>query len=207
MIRVAIIDDHVVVRAGLKYVIASDPELAFAGEYGGGRGAAQFVATTEPDVTLLDVRMPDLNGVEALKDILAARPSAKVVMLTTSDAEEDVYRSIECGAMGYVQKEAPVEEIIRAIRSAVAGDVYMSEDVRRVYETRKGAKGLSPREAEVLNAVGDGLNNREIGAKLGISENSVKMHLKRVFFKLGATDRTEAVDLAVRRGFLTRGRG
>ena len=204
MIRVAVIDDHVVVRAGLKYVIASDPEMEFAGEFGGGRGAAQFVATVEPDVTLLDVRMPDLNGVEALKDILAARPKAKVVMLTTSDAEEDVYQSIECGAMGYVQKEAPVEEILRAIRSAVAGDVYMSDDIRRIYETRKGAKGLSPREAEVLNAVGDGLNNREIGASLGISENSVKMHLKRIFFKLGATDRTEAVNLAVKRGFLSR---
>lgn len=204
MIRVAVIDDHVVLRAGLKYVIASDPEMVFAGEFGGGRGAAQFVATVEPDVTLLDVRMPDLNGVEALKDILAARPKAKVVMLTTSDAEEDVYQSIECGAMGYVQKEAPVEEILRAIRSAVAGDVYMSDDIRRIYETRKGAKGLSPREAEVLNAVGDGLNNREIGASLGISENSVKMHLKRIFFKLGATDRTEAVNLAVKRGFLSR---
>jgi len=204
MIRVAVIDDHVVVRAGLKYVIASDPEMEFAGEFGGGRGAAQFVATVEPDVTLLDVRMPDLNGVEALKDILAARPKAKVVMLTTSDAEEAVYQSRECGAMGYVQKEAPVEEILRAIRLAVAGDVYMSDDIRRIYETRKGAKGLSPREAEVLNAVGDGMNNREIGASLGISENSVKMHLKRIFFKLGATDRTEAVNLAVKRGFLSR---
>jgi len=203
MIRVAVIDDHVVVRAGLKYVIASDPEMEFAGEFGGGRGAAQFVATVDPDVTLLDVRMPDLNGVEALKDILAARPKAKVVMLTTSDAEEDVYQSIECGAMGYVQKEAPVDEILRAIRAAAAGDVYMSDDIRRIYETRKGAKGLSPREAEVLKAVGGGMNNREIGAKLGISENSVKMHLKRVFFKLGATDRTEAVNLAVKRGFLS----
>lgn len=204
MIRVAVVDDHVVLRAGLKYVIASDPEMEFAGEFGGGRGAAQFVSDIEPDVTLLDVRMPDLNGVEALKEILAVRPKAKVVMLTTSDAEEDVYQSIECGAMGYVQKEAPVEEILRAIRSAVAGEIYMSEDIRRIYETRKGAKGLSPRESEVLDAVGSGMNNREIGRKLGISENSVKMHLKRVFFKLGATDRTEAVNLAVKRGFLSR---
>ncbi|MCR5750523.1 MAG: response regulator transcription factor [Kiritimatiellae bacterium] len=204
MIKVAIIDDHVVVRAGLKYVLASDPELEFVGEYGGGRGAAQFVSTVEPDVTLLDVRMPDLNGVEVLEDILAARPKARVVMLTTSDVEEDVYRSIEAGALGYVQKEAPVEEIIRAIRSAMAGDVYMSDEIRRIYETRKGAKGLTPREAEVLNAVADGLGNREIGARLGISENSVKMHLKRIFYKLGADDRTEAVNLAVKRGFLAR---
>ena len=204
MIKVAIIDDHVVVRAGLKYVLASDPEMSFVGEFGGGRGAAQFVSTVEPDVTLLDVRMPDLSGVEALKDILAARPKARVVMRTTSDVEEDVYQSIECGALGYVQKEANVDQILRAIRSAMNGEVFMSDDIRRIYETRKGAKGLSPREAEVLTAVADGLGNRQIGEKLGISENSVKMHLKRIFYKLGADDRTEAVNLAVKRGFLTR---
>ena len=204
MIKVAIIDDHVVVRAGLKYVLASDPEMSFVGEFGGGRGAAQFVSTVEPDVTLLDVRMPDLSGVEALKDILAARPKARVVMLTTSDVEEDVYQSIECGALGYVQKEANVDQILRAIRSAMNGEVFMSDDIRRIYETRKGAKGLSPREAEVLTAVADGLGNRQIGEKLGISENSVKMQLKRIFYKLGADDRTEAVNLAVKRGFLTR---
>lgn len=204
MIKVAIIDDHVVVRAGLKYVLASDPEMSFVGEFGGGRGAAQFVSTVEPDVTLLDVRMPDLSGVEALKAILAARPKARVVMLTTSDVEEDVYQSIECGALGYVQKEANVDQILRAIRSAMNGEVFMSDDIRRIYETRKGAKGLSPREAEVLTAVADGLGNRQIGEKLGISENSVKMHLKRIFYKLGADDRTEAVNLAVKRGFLTR---
>ncbi len=205
MIRVAIIDDHVVVRAGLKYVLASDPEMSFVGEFGGGCGAARFVADLKPDVTLLDVRMPDLSGVDALREILTATPSARVVMLTTSDVEEDVYRSIEEGALGYVQKEAPVEEILSAVRSAMGGEVYMSEDIRRIYETRKGAKGLSPRESEVLGAVAEGLNNRLIGERLGISENSVKMHLKRIFYKLGADDRTEAVNLAVRRGFLQRG--
>lgn len=203
MIKVAIIDDHMVVRAGLKYVLGSDPELEFAGEHGGGVGAADFVANLRPDVTLLDVRMPDLGGIDALREILGRVPDAKVVMLTTSDVEEDVFRSIEMGAMGYVMKESPVETIVAAIRSAVSGDVFMSEDVRRIYETRKGAKGLSPRESEVLSLVAKGLGNREIGTSLGISENSVKMHLKRVNFKLGASDRTEAVQLAVQRGFLS----
>ena len=203
MIKVAIIDDHMVVRAGLKYVLGSDPELEFAGEHGGGAGAADFVANLRPDVTLLDVRMPDLGGIDALREILERVPDAKVVMLTTSDVEEDVFRSIEMGAMGYVMKESPVETIVAAIRSAVSGDVFMSEDVRRIYETRKGAKGLSPRESEVLSLVAKGLGNREIGTSLGISENSVKMHLKRVNFKLGASDRTEAVQLAVQRGFLS----
>jgi len=202
MIKVAIIDDHVVVRAGLKYLIEAEPEFEFAGEFGGGIGAAAFVAETKPDVTLMDVRMPDKSGMDALKEIMAADRKARVVMLTTSDAEEDVFRSIEEGALGYVMKEAPVETIAAAIRSAMAGEVFMTDEVRKIYESRKGAKGLSPREADVLKAAADGCGNREIGERLGISENSVKMHLKRAFFKLGASDRAEAVSLALKRGFL-----
>lgn len=202
MIKVAIVDDHVVVRAGLRYLIEADRNLEFAGEFGGGVGAADFIAKTRPDVTLLDVRMPDKSGIEVLKEVRAADPHARVVMLTTSDTEEDVYRAIEEGALGYVMKEAPIDDIARAIISAVAGDVYMSDDVRKIYETRKGAKGLSPRETDVLQQAAKGLGNREIGQALGISENSVKMHLKRAFFKLGASDRAEAVSLASKRGFL-----
>ena len=202
MTRVAIIDDHVVVRAGLKYMIEAEPDLEFAGEFGGGVGAVDFVHAAKPDVTLLDVRMPDRNGIDALKDLLADNPKARVVMLTTSDTEEDIYRAIEEGALGYVMKESPIETIVAAIRAALAGDVFMTDDVRRIYETRKCAKGLSPRESEVLKLVAGGCGNREIAAKLGISENSIKMHLKRVFFKLGASDRTEAVSLASKRGFL-----
>lgn len=202
MTRVAIIDDHMVVRAGLKYLIAANPHLEFAGEYNGGNGAAEFVAQTKPDVTLMDVRMPDKNGIDALKEIMAMDPTARVVMLTTSDAEEDVFRAIDEGARGYVMKESPIETILAAIRAAMAGDVFMSDDIRKIYETRKSARGLSPREAEVLNAVAKGLNNREIGKALGISENSIKMHLKRIFFKLNVSDRVEAVTLAMQRGIL-----
>lgn len=203
MIRVAVIDDHMVVRAGLKYVIEADDELVFAGEFGGGEGAAEFFGVCKPDVALLDVRMPDKNGIDALKEIMAEHPWAKVVMLTTSDAGEDVFRAIDEGARGYVMKESPIEVITAAIRAALAGDVYMSDEVRRIYETHKSAPGLSQRETDVLRAVSQGLNNREIGAKLGISENSVKMHLKRAYFKLGAGDRAEAVALASKRGFLS----
>lgn len=202
MIRVAIVDDHMVVRAGLKYMIESDSELSFAGEFAGGEGAADFIAEQHPDVTLLDVRMPDKSGVEVLREILQRDSRARVVMLTTSDAEEDIFRAIEDGALGYVMKESPIETILAAIRSAMAGEVFMTDDVRTIYETRKGARGLSPREADVLRAVAMGLGNREIGARLNISENSVKMHLKRAFFKLGASDRAEAVTLALQRGFI-----
>jgi len=203
MIRVAVIDDHMVVRAGIKYMIESADDMEFAGEYGGGGGAADFVMKTLPDVTLLDVKMPDRGGIDALKDILAVDSRARVVMLTTSDSEEDVYRSIEEGALGYVMKESPIGEILEAVRAARRGEISMSEEVRRLYETRKGMKGLSPREKEVLSCAADGLGNREIGVKLEISENSVKMHLKRIFFKLGAGDRAEAVSIAQRRGMIS----
>ena len=202
MIKVVIIDDHVVVRAGLRYIIEADPELELIGEFGGGLGAAEFVMYNDPDVVLLDVRMPDRNGIDALKDILAADPKRRVVMLTTSDAEEDVFRAIEEGALGYVMKDSEISVISAAIRSAMAGEVFMTDDVRRIYETRKGSKGLSSREAEALKLAAKGAGNREIAAAMGLSENSVKMFMKRAFFKLGASSRAEAVQLAIRRGLI-----
>ena len=202
MIRVVIIDDHVVVRAGLRYIIEADPELEFAGEFGGGVGAVEFVAEKDPDVVLLDVRMPDRGGIDVLKDLLKANGRRRVVMLTTSDVEEDVFRAIEEGAFGYVMKESPVETITAAVHSAAAGEVFMTDEVRRIYETRKDSKGLSAREAEALAQAAKGSNNKEIAKAMGLSENSVKMFLKRAFFKLGASNRAEAVQLAVRRGLI-----
>ena len=202
MIKVVIIDDHVVVRAGLRYIIEADPELEFIGEFGGGLGAAEFVMYNNPDVVLLDVRMPDRNGIDALKDILAADPKRRVVMLTTSDAEEDVFRAIEEGALGYVMKDSEISVISAAIRSAMAGEVFMTDDVRKIYETRKGSKGLSSREAEALKLAAKGAGNKEIAAAMGLSENSVKMFMKRAFFKLGASSRAEAVQLAIKRGLI-----
>ena len=202
MIKVVIIDDHVVVRAGLRYIIEADPELEFAGEFGGGVGAVEFVTEKAPDVVLLDVRMPDRGGIDVLKDLLAADPKRRVVMLTTSDVEEDVYQTIEEGALGYVMKESPIETISAAIRSAMSGEVFMTDDVRRIYETRKSSKGLSSREAEVLTLAAKGASNGAIAKEMGLSENSVKMFLKRAFFKLGASNRAEAVQLAVRRGLI-----
>ena len=204
MIKVVIIDDHVVVRAGLRYIIEADPELEFAGEFGGGVGAVEFVAEKNPDVVLLDVRMPDRGGIDVLKALLAANPKRRVVMLTTSDVEEDVFRAIEEGAFGYVMKESPVETITAAVHSAAAGEVFMTDEVRRIYETRKDSKGLSVREAEVLQFAAKGGSNGAIAKEMGLSENSVKMFLKRAFFKLGAANRAEAVQLAIRRGLIAR---
>ena len=202
MIKVVIIDDHVVVRAGLRYIIEADPELEFAGEFGGGVGAVEFVAEKNPDVVLLDVRMPDRGGIDVLKDLLAAEPKRKVVMLTTSDVEEDVFRALEDGAFGYVMKDSEISVISAAIKSAMAGEVFMTDDVRKIYETRKGSKGLSSREAEALKLAATGAGNKEIAKEMGLSENSVKMFMKRAFFKLGASSRAEAVQLAIRRGLI-----
>ena len=202
MIKVVIIDDHVVVRAGLRYIIEADPELEFAGEFGGGVGAVEFVAEKNPDVVLLDVRMPDRGGIDVLKDLLKADRKRKIVMLTTSDVEEDVFRAIEEGALGYVMKESSVETITAAVHAAQAGEVFMTDEVRRIYETRKDSKGLSAREAEVLTQAAKGSNNKEIAKAMDLSENSVKMFLKRAFFKLGASNRAEAVQLAIRRGLI-----
>ena len=202
MIKVVIIDDHVVVRAGLRYIIEADPEMEFIGEFGGGLGAEAFVAEKDPDVVLLDVRMPDRNGIDALKDILAADPKRRVVMLTTSDAEEDVFRAIEEGALGYAMKDSEISVISAAIKSAMAGEVFMTDDVRKIYETRKGSKGLSSREAEALKLAATGAGNKEIAKEMGLSENSVKMFMKRAFFKLGASSRAEAVQLAIKRGLI-----
>ncbi len=203
MIKVVIIDDHVVVRAGLKYIIEADSDLTFVGEFGGGQGAAAFVADTKPDVVLLDVRMPDKGGIDVLKEILATDAKARVVMLTTSNVEEDVFRAIEEGALGYVMKESSIEVISAAIHAAMTGEVFMTDEVRKIYETRKGSKGLSSREAEALEFAAKGSNNREIAIKMGLSENSVKMFLKRAFFKLGASNRAEAVQLAIKRGLIS----
>lgn len=203
MIRVAIIDDHVIVRTGLKYLVEADSELELAGEFGGGVGAVDFLREAKPDVVLLDVRMPDRGGIDVLHDVLADNPEARVIMLTTSDVEEDIFRAIEDGALGYVMKESPVEIISAAIRSAMEGDVFMTDEVRRIYEARKSAKGLSTRECEVLSRAGKGANNREIAAAMDLSENTVKMFMKRAFFKLGATSRAEAVQIAVRRGLIS----
>ena len=142
MIRVAIIDDHVIVRTGLKYLVEGESDLELAGEYGGGEGAVEFLRSAKSDVVLLDVRMPDRGGIDVLHDVLADNPDARIIMLTTSDVEEDVFRAIEDGAFGYVMKESPVEVITVAIRSAYAGDVFMTDDVRKIYESRKSAKGL-----------------------------------------------------------------
>ena len=203
MIKVAIVDDHSVVRIGIKYVLKTEPRLAFVGEAAAGEEALPLVERTKPDVLLLDVRMPGMDGLAVLKEVLARYPEQKVVMLTTSLAEEDVYQSLKLGAKGYVVKDNAPAKIVEAILTVAEGGRYIEEVAQTAYEVRSSERGLSPRELDVLKFVSKGCANTEIAELLGVSHNTVKNHLKAIFEKMGAADRAEAVALALRRGVIS----
>ena len=202
MIRVAVIDDHAVVRMGLKYAISLESDMEFAGELTDGDGAAAFLVTEKPDVVLLDVRMPKVDGIAALGSMLAVKPSAKVIMLTTSEADDDIYRAIKLGAKGYVVKDRDSDSILKAIRRVASGGKYFPDEVMKLFNERAMTPDLTAREREVLEAMAKGLSNQEIGEALSISPESVKIHLKHIFEKLAVTKRVECALVAQRRGFL-----
>ena len=202
-VKVCIIDDHSVVRMGLKYMLNFAKDIKCVGEAAGGEGASAFVAKCGADVTLLDVRMPGVDGIAALDDILTANPSAKVVMLTTSDAEEDVYRAVTMGAKGYVLKETDPQKLLDAIRTIAKGGTCLAPEIKRIYDTRAAERGITAREREILQCVSKGLSNEEIGEVLGLSFNTVKAHLKSILVNLGVSDRAEAAAEGIRRGLIS----
>jgi len=203
MTTVAIVDDHSVVRIGMKYVIMTDREFKFVGEADDGAEAVSLVEKVHPDILLLDVRMPGTGGIAALKSVREKFPDQKVVMLTMSDSEEDVYQAITLGARGYVIKDNSPVNIIGALKKVMAGDLAVSDAVRSAYEARKSERGLTGREKEILVLVSKGCSNAEIGDMLHLSPNTVKNHLKNLFDALGAADRAEAVAIGLRRGLIS----
>lgn len=203
MTTVAIVDDHSVVRIGMKYVIMTDREFKFVGEADDGAEAVSLVEKVHPDILLLDVRMPGTGGIAALKSVREKFPDQKVVMLTMSDSEEDVYQAITLGARGYVIKDNSPVNIIGALKKVMAGDLAVADAVRSVYEARKSERGLTGREKEILVLVSKGCSNAEIGDILHLSPNTVKNHLKNLFDALGAADRAEAVAIGLRRGLIS----
>ena len=203
MTTVAIVDDHSVVRIGMKYVIMTDREFKFVGEADDGAEAVSLAEKVHPDILLLDVRMPGTGGIAALKSVREKFPDQKVVMLTMSDAEEDVYQSITLGARGYVIKDNSPVNIIGALKKVMAGELAVSDAVRSAYEARKSERGLTGREKEILVLVSKGCSNAEIGDILHLSPNTVKNHLKNLFEALGAADRAEAVAIGLRRGLIS----
>ena len=214
-VRVLIVDDDDLMRAGLRGVLSSDPAIEVVGEAGDGREAAYRTRLLRPDVVLMDVRMPDLDGISATRELLATFPEARVVILTTFEQDDYIFGALTAGASGFLLKRTRPEELIAAIHTIAAGDSLLSPSVTsRVIErmagqpTLDGARDprlaeLTPRETEVLELIARGLSNAEIAAELVIGESTVKTHLKRVLAKLQARDRVQAVIFAYESG-LTR---
>jgi len=208
MIRLLISDDHPVVRDGLRGMLASQPDLDVIGEAADGAAAVKLAAELAPDVILLDLRMPVLDGVAAIRQIRAQQPGAHILVLTTYDTDADILPAIEAGATGYLLKDAPRDELFRAIRATARGETVLAPAVaaRLLGKMRAPAEEkLSARELEVLGLVSEGASNGEIAQALHISEATVKSHLLHIFAKLGVADRTAAVTVALQRGVLRLG--
>ena len=202
MIRVAIIDDHAVMRMGLKYALGADGEIEVVGELGSGEGAVEFVREVRPDVLLLDIYMPGKDGITVLREILAAEPEQKILMLTTSAADSDAYRSLQSGARGYFMKDRDANDIFKAIKTVAGGGKYVPEAVQSLLREYQSAPELTERELNVLSHMAKGLSNEAIAEILGISLSTVKMHVAHVFEKLDVSERVSAVNEARRRGFV-----
>jgi len=206
MTTVLLVDDHPVVREGLRGMINAENDLTVVGEAGSGAEAVAMADSLRPDVILMDLRMPDVDGVTATARILAAQPEIRVLVVTTYDSDTDILRAVEAGASGYLLKDASRAELAEAVRDAARGKAVLAPSVadRLVRWVRQpAAVTLSTREADVLALVARGKTNAEIGRLLHISEATVKTHLLRAFNKLGVSDRTAAVTTAMSLGLLT----
>lgn len=205
-IRILITDDHPVVREGLSGMLAGQSDFEVIGLAADGDTAVKLHGSLNPDVTLMDLRMPGLDGVMAIKAIKAQQPSSRIIVLTTYDSDADILPAIEAGATGYLLKDTPREELFRAIRAAARGDSVLAPAVAARLMTRMRApaeESLSAREIEVLQWVAKGASNTEIGKSLHISTATVKTHLIHIYGKLGVADRTAAVTTALEKGVIT----
>jgi two-component system, NarL family, response regulator len=203
-IRVLVVDDHSIVRVGLRTVINDEEDMEVVAEAGDGPGALAAYDAHRPDVTLLDLRMPDVSGAELITQIRGRDPEAKILVLTSYDGDEDIFRAVQAGARGYLLKGTLPDGILEeAIRSVHAGYRHLSGQVAERLADRLSAPSLTPREIAVLELVAKGLSNAEIGAALSVSAGTIKTHLKHIYPKLGVADRTAAALMAVQRGLVT----
>jgi DNA-binding NarL/FixJ family response regulator len=206
VIRVMLADDHPVVREGLRGMLAAERDIEVVAQAASGTEAIAMAARHQPDVVLMDLRMPGGDGVEATTAILGAAPGVRVVVLTTYETDADIVRAVEAGAVGYLLKDTPIAELGNAIRAAARGETVLAPSVagRLVTHVRRPRRQvLSVRETEVLALVARGLTNAEIGGRLFIGEATVKTHLLRSFAKLGVSDRTAAVTHAIALGVIS----
>jgi DNA-binding NarL/FixJ family response regulator len=204
-IRIVIADDHPVFRAGLQGLLSGQDDFQVVGEAANGREAVAMVRHAAPDVLLVDLQMPELDGVHAIQEIRLVAPATRILVLTTYDSDGDILRAVEAGATGYLLKDTPREELFKAIRATARGDSVLSPSVAsRLVGRARGPvdRSLSARELEVLRLVARGTSNKIIGKELRISEATVKTHLLHIFAKLSVDDRTAAVTAAMERGML-----
>jgi len=201
-IRVLSVDDHPLLRQGIGALVSAQPDMVMVGQAATGEEGLREFREHRPDVTLLDLRLPDIGGVEVLRAIRAEAPEARVVILTTFEGDVEIQRALEAGARGYLLKTMPPGELVEAIRQVHAGKKRIPPAVAAQLAEHVSDEALTPREIEVLRHIAQGNRNKDIGERLFISEETVKVHVKHVMDKLGASDRTEAVAIAIRRGII-----
>jgi DNA-binding NarL/FixJ family response regulator len=201
-IRVLSVDDHPLLREGIAAVINNQPDMSLVALATTGTEAVQRFREHRPDVTLMDLRLPDVRGIDAMMAIRAEFPDARVMMLTSFDGDVEIERALRAGARGYVLKSLPPRELAEAIRDVHAGRKRIPADVAAHLAEHMGEEGLTQRERDVLTHVAGGLRNRDIGEELAITEETVKVHMRNILGKLSARDRTEAVTIALRRGII-----
>jgi DNA-binding NarL/FixJ family response regulator len=201
-IRILSVDDHPLLQEGIAAMIRSQPDMELAGEARSGQHALEKFRETRPDVVLMDLRLPDMNGIDAMIAIHGEFPEARVVVLTTFEGDAEIKRALAAGARGYLLKSMPPRELLDGIRQVHAGKKRIPAEVAARLAEHLSDESLTAREIEVLRQVASGNRNRDIAERLFISEETVKVHVKHIMDKLGANDRTQAVSIAIRRGII-----